>query len=182
VTYPVVHFDFVSLADNAADAAVGELLDAASELTRLEAVQAAGVVRGQAGSDFDLAFFFVLKGFADLEPFGTDPAYIRFLQGKVAPVLKGFAGADVSLRREFPEVGAFGSCLALAAPDETYDWEIWAALEGWGGDDAAVGLAIGERQRYRGCVIRFTNTDHAPLPAPEGAFQASFVAGAAQRL
>ncbi len=139
---------------------------------------------GSARSDFDLAFFFVLEGFTALEPFGTHAAYIQFLQGKVARMLRGFAGADVSLRAPFPEIGAYATCLALAAPDETYDWEVWAALDDWaeGSPARAVGLAIGERQRYRGCVVTFTSTPITSISPADDRFQTSVIAGAAQRL
>ena len=43
----------------------------------------------------------MLEGFTYLEPFGTDARYVRFLQGTVAPRLKAFAGADVSLDAPF---------------------------------------------------------------------------------
>lgn len=139
---------------------------------------------GSARSDFDLAFFFVLEGFTALEPFGTHAAYIQFLQGKVARMLRGFAGADVSLRAPFPEIGAYATCLALAAPDETYDWEVWAALDDWaeGSPARAVGLAIGERQRYRGCVVTFTSTPITSISPADDRFQTSVIAGAAQQL
>ncbi|MGE0687734.1 MAG: hypothetical protein AB7P33_13395 [Dehalococcoidia bacterium] len=166
-------------------------------------------------SDFDLAFFFVLDGFTSLEPFGTDPRYIRFLQGKVARLLRGFAGADVALSAPFPDVQPFATCLALMAPEQTYDWEVRAALESWtrqAGDppraqphlsregglntpDAsaspslasqaalnAIGLAIGERQRYRGCVLSFTTTETTPERPADRRFESTLIAGHATRL
>ena len=105
------------------------------------------------------------------------------MQGKAAPLLRGFAGADVALTAPFPDVGAFAACLALAAPDETYDWEVRDALEGWAGDAAAaVGLAIGERQRYRGCVLRFTSDDQMPPALADRRFEPTLIAGRAALL
>jgi len=138
---------------------------------------------GMNASTFDLAFFFVLRAFTDLEPFGTNPLYIRFLQGKVAPLLRGFAGADVALAAPFPAVQEHAACLALAAPEETYDWEVREALEGWAsGAEAAVGLAIGERQRYRGCVLRFTDQQQTPADLADRRFETALIAGRATRL
>jgi hypothetical protein len=223
-----------------------------------------------AASDFDLAFFFVLDAFTSLEPFGTDAAYIRFLQGKAARILRGFAGADIALDQPFPDIGPNATCLALIAPDQTYDWEVRAALESWaqrtrpqpplsrgretppsaepsgsmpdagaepplsrggeippsapsgsmpdagaqpplsrGGENppgtqpgrdnphraepgrsgpgvnspsTAIGLAIGERQRYRGCVLSFTTTETAPQRIAGRRFQSSLITGRASRL
>jgi hypothetical protein len=164
-------------------------------------------------SDYDLAFYFVLDAFTSLEPFGTNDRYIHFLQGKVARMLRGFAGADIALQQPFPDIQPHATCLALIAPDETYDWEVRAALEAWtqeteaaaqatraehplsrgGGIDtpnasasegviSAIGLAIGERQRYRGCVLSFTT---APVTAERIAnrrFTSTLIAGRAARL
>jgi hypothetical protein len=156
-------------------------------------------------SDFDLAFFFVLDRFTSLEPFGTDPRYIRFLQGKAARILRAFAGADIALTAPFPEVGPYATCLALMAPDETYDWEVRSALESWtraealeappGGSAAsatpasgtnasatyAIGLAIGERQRYRGCVLSFTTTASTPGRLADRRFESTLIAGRTTR-
>jgi hypothetical protein len=140
---------------------------------------------------FDLAFFFVLDSFTALEPFGTHPQYIRFLQGKVARLLRGFAGTDVALTAPFPAgLDQAGACLALAAPDETYDWEVRAALDAWASDAlpsstggaAAVGLAIGERQRYRGCVLCFTTSPQPFQPLADRRFESTLIAGRAERL
>jgi hypothetical protein len=184
LTNQVAHFDFIALADEAAEQAIGDLIDTAAGLLRLPGLEMAGVIRASAASSshFDLGFFFVLDSFAALEPFGTHPDYTRFLQGKVAPILRAFAGADVVLDALFPEVEAYAACLALSAPEETYDWEVRAALDSWSSPPSAVGLAVGERQRYRGCVVRFS-ADEFVLPAPpNGRFVASLIAGHARRL
>lgn len=181
----VVHFDFIALADGTSPKAVEELITEAKGLTRLPGVEAAGVIRSEPASqpDFDLAFFFVLEAFTALEPFGTHEAYIRFLQGRVARILRAFAGADVVLREPFPATGPFAACLALAAPDETYDWEVWAALDQWRDDSAAmIGLAVGERQRYRGCVLRFNETAISPSRPDDDRFTTSLIAGAVLQL
>jgi hypothetical protein len=172
-----------------------------------------------AASDFDLAFFFVLDRFTSLEPFGTDPRYIRFLQGKAARILRAFAGADIALTAPFPEVEPYATCLALMAPDQTYDWEVRSALESWtrqtippheaepgrSGPGAmssdpslsregtgpsseaqrpaanAIGLAIGERQRYRGCVLSFTTTTSTPGRLADRRFESTLIAGRTTR-
>src|SRR4051794_31924278 len=159
-TARVIHIDFVAVADNKA---TPELLDAlfveAGSLAQLDEVVDAGVIEGAPGSDFELAFLFVLRDFAALEPFGTKPAYAKFLQGYVAPVLRQLAGADVRLEGEMPAIQGPASCIALAASDETYDWEVSSALRDWAKvlspDSRAIGLAVGERQRYRGVAIAF---------------------------
>lgn len=182
-TTQVVHLDFIALADGVTDAATDDLIASAASLATLPSVATAGVIRAsrESNSDFDLAFFFVLDHFGSLEPFGTDPRYIRFLQGQVARVLRGFAGADIALRAAFPTFGRHARCLALAAPEETYDWEVWSALEEWSsGTNAAIGLAIGERQRYRGCVIAFTSSP--TTVQPDDRFAPSLISGAIERL
>ncbi len=139
------------------------LLDAlfaeAGNLATMDEVIDAGVIEGAPGADFELAFLFVLRDFAALEPFGTSPSYSRFLQGYVAPVLRQLAGADVRLEGEMPAIGGNAACLALMASDETYDWEVSTVLRDWAKpfapDARAVGLAVGERQRYRGVAIAF---------------------------
>lgn len=181
----IIHFDFIALAPGTSDEAVEELIAETAALSSLESVDAVGVIRssGDEASDFDLAFFFVLDGFTSLEPFGTNEGYIRFLQGRVARMLRAFAGADVVLREPFPTVGPYAACLALAAPDETYDWEVWAALEGWeAGLPAVIGLAVGERQRYRGCVLRFSDSPVSASRPADDRFGTSLVTGATQRL
>jgi hypothetical protein len=175
---------------------------------------AAGVPPFAQSSDFDLAFFFVLYTFTSLVPFGTNERYIHFLQGKVARMLRSFAGADIALQQAFPPLQPHASCLAVIAPDETYDWEIRSALESWATETeqaaqpsraepplsrggissspdvpaptpapvSAIGLAIGERQRYRGCVLNFTT---APVTAKRIAnrqLTSTLIAGRAARL
>ena len=82
---------------------------------------------------------------------------LQVLQGAVAPRLKAFAGADVRLDSGFaPEAGS-AACLAIMAPEETYDWEVREALQAWceatGASSTAVGLAVGEKQMYRGAAL-----------------------------
>src|SRR4029079_14971370 len=109
-----LHLDLIALAlDAPLDAREG-IIVAAGELAMLSNVERVGVIEAEAPGDFDLAFFFVLRGFASLEPFGTDPTYAAFLQTKVAPLLRGLAGADARLERDFPAMAAHGVCLALA--------------------------------------------------------------------
>ena len=95
------------------------VLEAAKALSAVDGVTRIGAIEAAAGSDYDLALFFMLSDSGALEPFGTDPRYVRFLQGTVAPVLKSFAGADVRLDAPLPVVEAYGACLALAAPPQT---------------------------------------------------------------
>jgi phytoene dehydrogenase-like protein len=184
LVHQVVHIDFVALSDKATPEALAALMAAAAGLTALAEVVTAGVIEAEPGSDFDLAFFFVLRDFAALEPFGTNVAYVRFLQGFVAPVLRAFTGADVRLEDEMPPIRPQAACLALAAADETYDWEVKAALGQWTealtNADSVVGLAVGERQRYRGLALAFSDQALQASEAIEARFSATFVAGKAR--
>ncbi len=182
----VLHLDFVSLNLTTGMDDRRQLIEAAAGLSSLDRVIAIGVIEGEAGSDFDLAFYFVLSEFAALEPFGTDPRYSRFLQAEVAPRLKGFAGADVRLEADFEPGDSLGVVLALMAPDETYDWEVREALQAWaqeiGAPRTAVGLAAGERQLYRGVALAFAETLQ-PATAPDlERFRATTVRGPARAL
>ena len=98
----VLHLDLIGLAPDATPEAREALIASAGELATLSNVERVGVIEADAPGDFDLAFFFVLRGFASLEPFGTDPTYAAFLQTRVAPLLRGLAGADVRLENDFP--------------------------------------------------------------------------------
>jgi hypothetical protein len=170
-----MHLDLVALADHAREPQTRDLVQAASGLAAREDVICAGVIEAEAGSDFDLAFFFVLSDFSALEPFGTDERYSRFLQRHLAPVLRQLAGADVRLAAWPDAAASHASCLALAADDETYDWEVNEELESWAaalGGASAIGLAVGERQRYRGAAIVFAD----PAPQQEREFEARFAA------
>ena len=161
----MIHIDFVAVAEKATQEGLDALFAEAGSLATLEEVVDAGVIEGEAGSDFELAFLFVLRDFAALEPFGTNPRYSKFLQGYVAPVLRQLAGADIRLEGEMPTIQGHASCLALIASEETYDWEVTTALRDWAKalsvDSRALGLAVGERQRYRGVAIAFGNTTAA---------------------
>jgi hypothetical protein len=186
VSRQVLHLDFVSLSPATGPQDRELLIDAAGALAAIEGVTAVGVIEGEAGSDFDLAFYFVLGDFAALEPFGTNARYSRFLQGEVAPRLKAFAGADVRLDDDFAEVTGSGATIAVMAPEETYDWEVREALQGWseatGAATAVVGLAVGERQAYRGVALAFGESlRQAPSPDPVR-FRTATVSGAARRL
>jgi hypothetical protein len=179
-TNPVLHIDLLALKPDAEAGAIEALLAAAAGLLSISNVLTGGAIRGGDGSDFDLGVYFVLAGFTDLEPFGTDAGYARFLQTKVAPVLRSFTGASVSLQGPFPGHAGFAACLALAAPEETYDWEVREALSGWLPAEtaaSAVGLAIGERQRYRGCVIGFANALIVPQRIADSRFETAVIAG-----
>ncbi len=159
LTARVIHVDFVAVAEKATQEGLDALFAEAGSLADLDEVVDVAVIEGEAGSDFELAFLFVLRDFAALEPFGTNPRYSRFLQGYVAPVLRQLAGADVRLEGEMLAVSGRASCLALMAEEETYDWEVTTALRDWAkaltAESRAIGLAVGERQRYRGVAIAF---------------------------
>jgi hypothetical protein len=186
VSQQVLHLDFIALGPETTQEQRKQLEEAAAGLLVLDRVLAAGVIDGESGSDFDIAFLSLLPDFADLEPFGTDPRYVRFLQGSVAPVLRAFAGADVKLEEDLDIVDGPAACLALMAPEETYDWEVRDALEAWANDlspaASAMGIAIGERQQYRGVSIAFGGG--APAAAkPNGAsFRPVLIRGTARRL
>ena len=158
----VLHVDLIALAGGVTDAARTELLAAARALIEIDGVRCIGAIEADAGSAYDIAVCFVLDSFGVLEPFGTDPRYVRFLQGTVAPLLRGFAGADVRLESEWPltadDAPAHAACLALEAPEETYDWEVRDRLSEWTtvrGGSSVIGLAVGERQRFRGLALAF---------------------------
>ena len=177
----VLHLDFIALKPETGPDDRMQLQAAAAELTRLDQVMSAGVIEGAPGSEFDLVFFFLLPDFSALEPFGTDPRYSRFLQGSVAPRLKGFSGADVRIDNDFEARGDHAACLALMAPDETYDWEVRQALEEWasaaGPLSTVIGLAVGERQRYRGAALAFAGSAVTAAAPPDDRFALTLVGG-----
>jgi len=183
VSEQVLHLDLISLAPDLSADARASLLRTAGSLASLPNVLYVGAIEA---SD-ELGLYFVLDGFAALEPFGTDPAYVRFLQGSVAPVLRGLAGADVRLQEDFPsEDAAYGACVAVAAPFQTYDWEISASLTAWrdglNAGASAIGLAVGEHGRYRGLAIAFADQ---PLPGAvvlSPRFGTTLITGMARRL
>ncbi len=178
---PVLHIDFIALKPETEASAIDTLLGEAAGLRSIDNVLAGGAIHGSQDSGYEIGVYFVLASFTDLEPFGTNPAYARFLQASVAPVLRSFTGASVALQAPFPPHDRFAACLALAAPEETYDWEVRDALAGWAAESmaAVVGLAIGERQRYRGCVIRFASTPIVPQPIDDPRFETAVIAGQA---
>jgi hypothetical protein len=186
VSQQLLHLDFVLLSPATGPDDRRQLLEAAAELAALDGVITLGAIEAEAGSDFDLAFYFVLAEFAALEPFGTDPRYSRFLQGEVAPRLRGFTGADVRLDDDFGAAGSLAAVIAVMAPEETYDWEVREALQAWvdatGAAESAIGLAAGERQLYRGVALAFGEAlQTAPAPDPQR-FRVSSLRGRAQTL
>ena len=183
----VLHLDFVSLKDPVDSGQRSRLAEAAAGLMAMEQVITCGVLDGVAGSDFDLVFFFVLPGYEALEPFGTDPRYVAFLQKHVAPTLKAFAGADVSVEGdvELPS-RAIAACIALTAPEETYDFEIREALEGWVRDAcvmlSTVGLSVGEVRGYRGVALIFGEGAIGRERPVRNTFRVTYVWGGARLL
>ena len=113
----VLHIDLIALGDHASATQRNDLIAAAASLRTMEHVLAVGLIEAADNSDYDLAVFFLLDAFTSLEPFGTDPRYSQFLQGSVAPVLRGFAGADVKLESDLHIKEGPSAFLALAAPD-----------------------------------------------------------------
>ena len=182
----VLHLDFVTLSPSTGPESREHLIEAASGLTAIDRVLGAGVIERAGVGDFDLAFYFVLADFAALEPFGTDSRYSHFLQGEVAPKLQSFAGADVLLDGDFPPSAEFGAVLALIAPDETYDWEVRDALQAWAAKTGAAtrvwGLAVGERQQYRGLALVFGPEISDAAPPEPARFRATMLRGTARAL
>jgi hypothetical protein len=183
VSDQVLHLDLISLSETASPEAREALITAAAGLASIPNVLRIGIIEA---AD-ELALYFVLQGFGALEPFGTDPAYVRFLQGSVAPVLRGLAGADVRLQADFADADpAYGACVAVAAPFQTYDWEVSAALVAWRDSltstASAVGLQVGEHGRFRGMAIAFAGE---PLPGAvvlSPRFGTTLITGRARRL
>jgi hypothetical protein len=181
----VLHLDLIALAPDITPEAREALIASAAELASMPNVDRVGVIEADAPDDFDLAFFFVLRGFGSLEPFGTGPAYVAFLQTKVAPLLRGLAGADVRLEKDLPYVRAYGACLGLAAPPTTYDWELSANLNAWlekHALDGTVGLGIGEHGRFRGLAIAFADAPLAVEAPVQKPFGPSLITGRARSL
>ena len=182
----VLHLDFISLSPDAGPDAGNQLLEAAWKLSELPQVETIGAIEADAASDsdFDLAVYFLLPDFTALEPFGTDTRYAGFLQGAVAPRLKAFAGIDVQLDSDFAATGSFASCLALIAPEETYDWEVREALQSWCGltpeTTSIVGLAVGEKQVYRGAALNFSTGPRLPARPDSARFRSTLIMGAAR--
>jgi hypothetical protein len=180
----ILHLDLINLTPGTSSEARGELDRAAAGLIGIDGVTAIGVIEGDDASDFDLAYWFGLRDFEALEPFGTDPRYSQFLQGTVAPVLRGFAGADVTLDGEFEAEEGPAACIALIGPDEAYDFEVREALEAWAqavnASSAAIGVAVGEKQMYRGAAIAFGATGGGRPEAPP--FRPTVVRGRARLL
>jgi hypothetical protein len=185
VTEAVLHLDFIELAPQTSAADRETIFETAAALGAVDFVQAVGVIESQ-DSAADLLFYFLLPDFAALEPFGTDPSYARFLQGSVAPHLHSFAGADLRLEAAFPAAAEVASCLALAAGGQTYDWEVRSALEqwaeGWPAEARTLGLAAGDRGRYRGAAIAMGEPAGMPSLPDVSALQVRQVRGRLRRL
>jgi hypothetical protein len=188
VSQQVLHVDFISLSPTAGPDDRRQLLEAASQLSAMPQVQSLGAIEADAasGPDFDIVIYYLLPDFSALEPFGTDSRYAGFLQGALAARLKAFAGADIRLESDFAAGGPYAACLALMAPEETYDWEVRAALQAW--CDAAantssdVGLAIGEKQMYRGAAIAFSAGPISTERPDTTRFRTTLIAGTARDL
>lgn len=182
MTEQVLHIDFIAVRPEAGAAGCEEILSAATLAREIDGVVAIGAIEADDGSDFDLGVYFVLEGFTYLEPFGTDARYVRFLQGTIAPRLRSFAGADVSLDGPFEPSRPYAACLALEAPEETYDWEVREGLTSWAesvADEHAIGVAVGERQRYRGLAIAFAD---AAIEVDPKQHAGTIISGRARRL
>jgi len=188
VSLQVLHLDFISLSPIAGPDGRKQLLEAAAQLSVLPQVQSLGAIEADAepGSDFDIVFYFLLPEFSALETFGTDSRYAGFLQRAVAPRLKAFAGADVRLEDDFALSGTEAACLALMAPEETYDWEVREALQGWcdsaAGSSSVVGLAVGEKQMYRGAALAFGAARIAAERPEASRFRSTLIAGTVRTL
>jgi hypothetical protein len=164
---------------------VARLLSEAAALSTLPGLSAVSCIRGRETSDFDLAFLFEVESLRDLEGFGTDQRYIRFLQGGLGQALRSFGGADVLVDGEatLPAEAGFAGCAAVACGPQTYDWQVRAALNRWtAGATAVSGLAVGERQRYRGLAVMFSDRDIARPAAGFEGFGVDFIHGAYRRL
>ncbi|MPZ48729.1 MAG: hypothetical protein GEU75_05345 [Dehalococcoidia bacterium] len=187
-TKPVLHADFFSLNPSTTPQAREGLIEEARGLAELDEVVSAALIEGDAAADFDLALLFILPEFRALEPFGTDQRYTRFLQARVAPILQGLAGADVQIEDDFSGMAGYAACLAVAAPPETYDWEVKALLTDWvealnlTPSIHMAGLAIGERQRFRGLAISSGDEPFSPPRPSKGAFGVSLITGRSRRL
>lgn len=180
----VLHLDLVLLKEDVPEEARQALFEEAGSLRDLPGVLAIGVIDSVGDSDFNLAFFFVLDGLASLESFGAHERYIAFLQGGLARSLRSFAGADVQVMAPFGGVEGYAGCVALAATPQTYDWQVRTALNGWAasGEHPLIGLAVGERQRYRGIGIMFSAQ---PVTRPASGFEGfgiEFISGRARLL
>ncbi len=120
----VLHLDLAALSPATSAEDRRQLIEAAGCLTSLAEVTSAGVIEASPSTgsgrsdeaDFELAFFFLLPEFAALEHFGTDPLYARFLRGRLAPLLRSFAGVDVRLEGEFPAMSEHAAMGIISQP------------------------------------------------------------------
>ncbi len=181
----VLHLDLISLVPAISNADREGLRNYVADLASLPGVVGCGLIEGEPGSDYDLAVFFALEGLGALERFGTDPRYTRFLQGRLAPVLQGLAGADARLEAWPDAPYSHALSIAVTAPDEAYDWEVRSRLDEWTTGLAGarvLGVAVGERQRFRGLALVLAEGPiEARKPAAERRFGPLSVNGAARR-
>jgi hypothetical protein len=182
----VLHADFIALVPNTPAASRQELVGHAAALASLPGVQAVVTIEAASELEFGLALLFVLDDRTALEGFGADTRYAAFLHKAVAPILETLAGVDVLVDTDFPQSAGYGACLALMAPEETYDWQVRAALTDWtnaipGAAGGAIGLAVGERQRFRGLAVVFGDGPLAAGAGP-GGFDCTLVSGRARFL
>ena len=186
MTSRLLHLDLLALTPEISREARESIFENAAALLTLAHVLGGGAIEDSSSSGFDLAFYFVLPDLSALEDFGTNPQYVRFLQGAVAPVLRGLGGADLQMAGELLPGATYAACLALASPPEVYDWQIRKALEDWvaasGAETHAVGLAAGELRRYRGAAFAFFRSEPASIPQAPGGFIATLLAGKALAL
>jgi hypothetical protein len=176
----VLHADFISFAAGPNADALEEVLRAAAGLAGLPGVEGVLAIEAMDEGDFDAGVFFLLSDLGALESFGADQRYTAFLQRVVAPLLGGLAGADVRTEGEAPAAVEQAACLALVAPPHAYDWEVKNALTAW--QDRAsgrgmVGMAVGERQRFRGLALAGVRSGEAVTRPEIKGFAVSMISG-----
>lgn len=181
----VLHADFISLGPGQASSVREGVIEAAAALSAVPGASQvfALVPEGETGGT--LGLFFLLVDLSALEAFGTDQRYTAFLQKVVAPVLGSLAGADVRTEGTLDDRADEAACLALSAPPNAYDWEVKAALETWRDSIDApglTGLAIGERQRFRGLGLVAAEGASSLAPPSLAKFGTTWLAGRLRRL
>jgi hypothetical protein len=171
--HPLLHVDLVLLREDVSQGALADLSGEAAALRDLPGVLTIAEIAAEPAlleariSDFDRAFIYMLDSQSGLEEFGTHPRYVRFLQAGLAGAMRSFGGCDARLVATLPPPAAYAGCLALAATPQTFDWQVREAIAGWA-PDGACGLALGDRQRYRGIGLMLS---HQPVPRPDSGFE-----------